>query len=127
MRATILIVEDDADTRGQLVTLLEGEGYAVDVATDGHAALTYLRSRPPPRVVLLKLAISAPDGWRFLAACRAEPRLARIPVIALADAGEALGPAALALGADDLLAKPVSPAALLITAARYRGGPAGAS
>jgi len=120
MRATILIVEDDADTRAQLVTLLEGQGYAVDVATDGHTTLAYLRCRPPPRLILLNLAIAAPDGWQFVAARRADAALARIPVIALSPAGDALRPAAVAVGADDLLAKPVDRDALLAAAARYR-------
>ena len=120
MRATILVVEHDADTRAQLVTLLEYEGYAVATAADGAGALAYLRSRPPPRLVLLNLAMSAPDGWQFLAQRRAEPEFARVPVFALSAPGEALRPAALALGADDLLAKPVNPAALLVAAARYR-------
>ena len=120
MHASILVVEDDADTCAQLATLLEGEGYAVGTATDGYAALTWLRTHPAPRLVLLNLALSAPDGWQFLTARRADAALARVPVIALSAAGPALRPAALALGADELLSKPVNAAALLVTAGRYR-------
>ena len=120
MRATILIVEDDADLSAPLATLLEGEGYAVDVATDHHTALAYLRHGPPPRLILLSLAPSAPDGWQFLAARRADAALARIPVIARSPAGKALRPAAVAVGADDLLAEPGDRDALLAAAARYR-------
>jgi hypothetical protein len=50
MRATILVVEDDADARAQLVTLLESQGYMVAVANNGHAALAYLCSQAPPCV-----------------------------------------------------------------------------
>ena len=120
MRATVLAVEGDADSCAQLVTLLEGEGYAVDTATDGYAALTYLRSRPPPRLVLLNLAIAADDGWLFLTARRADAALARVPVVALSDDGQSLRAAAVALGAAGLLVKPVDAAALLVTASRYR-------
>ena len=120
MHASILVVEDDADTCAQLATLLEGEGYAVGTATDGYAALTWLRTHPAPRLVLLNLALSAPDGWQFLTARRADGALARVPVVALSAAGKALRPAALALGADELLSKPVNAAALLVTAGRYR-------
>ena len=99
---------------------MSASGYAVDTATDGCAALTYLRSHPPPRLVLLDLALSAPDGWQVLPARRADGALARVPVVALSAAGKALRPAALALGADELLSKPVNAAALLVTAGRYR-------
>ncbi len=120
MRATILVVEHDADMSARLATLLEEEGYAVDVATDRHTALAYLRHGPPPRLILLSLALSALDGWQFLAARRADAAMARIPVIALSPAGTALRPAAVAVGADDLLAEPVDPDALLATVARHR-------
>jgi two-component system cell cycle response regulator DivK len=120
MRATILVVEDDDATRAQLVTLLEREGYSVAVTDDGHAALAYLRSQLPPCCVLLKLTMLADDCWQFLAARRSEPKLARVPVIALCAAAEKLRPAALALGAEQFLAKPVNHAALVVTVARYR-------
>ena len=120
MHAAILVVEDDSHTCAQLVTLLEGEGYAVGTASDGYAALTWLRTNVAPRLVLLNLTLSAPDGWQFLTARRADGALARVPVVALSAAGKALRPAALALGADELLSKPVNAAALLVTAGRYR-------
>jgi CheY-like chemotaxis protein len=120
MRAAILVVEDDPDSCAQILTLLEGEGYAVDTAADGYAAMTYLRSRPPPRLVLLNLAIAADDGWLFLTARRADAALARVPVVALSDDGQSLRAAAVALGAAGLLVKPVDAAALLVTASRYR-------
>jgi CheY-like chemotaxis protein len=120
MRATTLVVDDDADARAQLVTLLETEGYTVAVADNGHAALAYLRSQAPPCCVLLKMTMSASDCWQLLATRRAEPRLARVPVIALCAAGEALRPAAWALGAEESLAKPVNHAALVVALARYR-------
>jgi CheY-like chemotaxis protein len=120
MRATILVVEDDADARAQVVTFLEREGYTVAVTDDGHAALAYLRSQLPPCCVLLNLAMLADDCWKFLAARRSEPKLARVPVIALCAAGEALRPAASALGAEQFLVKPVNHAALVVAVARYR-------
>ena len=99
---------------------MSASGYAVDTATDGCAALTYLRSHPPPRLVLLDLALSAPDGWQFPTARRADAALARVPVVVLSGDGKGMRPAALALGAARLLSKPVNAAALLVTAGRYR-------
>ena len=99
---------------------MSASGYAVDTAADGYAAMTYLRSRPPPRLVLLNLAIAADDGWLFLTARRADAALARVPVVVLSGDGKGMRPAALALGAARLLSKPVNAAALLVTAGRYR-------
>jgi CheY-like chemotaxis protein len=91
------------------------------VADNGHAGLAYLRSQAPPCCVLLNLTMLAAGCWQLLATRRAEPKLiARVQVIALCAAGEALRPSALALGAEESLAKPVNHAALVGALARYR-------
>ncbi|HKI35746.1 MAG TPA: response regulator [Gemmataceae bacterium] len=119
MSPHILIVEDDSATRDALALLLAASGYATDTAADGHQALTYLRSHPAPGVVLLDLLMPVEDGWQFLAERHKDAALAAIPVLVLSAAGLALRPAALALGADDFLAKPASPEDLLAAIANY--------
>jgi len=47
----VLIVDDEAGTRAALKSLLETEGYAVDQAGDGAAALERLVEQPPDLVV----------------------------------------------------------------------------
>ena len=49
MRATILLVDDDAEIRELLELLLAGEGYAVLQAESGEAALDLLGPHHPRR------------------------------------------------------------------------------
>jgi CheY-like chemotaxis protein len=80
----VLVVDDDADLRQALCELLEEEGYRVQAAQDGAAALALLRASPTlPQLVLLDLMMPVMDGWQFREAQRADPRLSRIPVVVL--------------------------------------------
>ena len=51
-RARVLVVDDDPDVRGFVVTSLEDMGYEVDEAADGAAALAAFRKGTPDLVVL---------------------------------------------------------------------------
>src|SRR5262249_55915041 len=73
MRFDVLVVEDDAATRGALVALLGQQGYATAGARNGAEALAYLRAHAPPRVILLDLMMPVMDGQQFLWARRGEP------------------------------------------------------
>ena len=44
----VLVVEDTADIREVLLTLLEDEGFVVEVAHDGDAAIRLLETHSPP-------------------------------------------------------------------------------
>ena len=52
MPPLILIVEDDPDVLGLVVTMLTEEGYRVATAQDGEAGLTVARSDRPDLIVL---------------------------------------------------------------------------
>ncbi len=119
MPPQLLIVEDDSATRDALALLLSGAGYATATAADGREALTYLRSHPVPDLVLLDLLMPVADGWQFLAERAKDAALAAIPVVVLSAGGKSLRAAALALGADDFLEKPISPEDLLAAVGRY--------
>jgi CheY-like chemotaxis protein len=82
---TILVVEDDADVRGVLVSALEDAGYRVDTAADGLTALHGLRSHRPDAIIL-DLMLPAMDGRQFLRACRADAETRDIPVLILSAA-----------------------------------------
>src|SRR5262249_33978343 len=119
MRSHVLIVEDDAATRDALALLLELQGYGTALAHDGAEALAYLRAHAPPRLILLDLMMPVMDGQQFLWARRGSPPLEDIPAV-LCSAGRRIdGAAAQALGADDLLHKPVEPDELLATVRHY--------
>jgi len=89
--ATVLVVDDDADSRALLELALSIEGYAVVSAADGQAALRSAR-RHHPDVILLDLAMPIMDGFGFRAAQLRDPAIAVIPVICVSgrhDAKEA--------------------------------------
>ena len=57
-----LVVEDDADTRGRIRTMLERDGWAVTEAADGREGLE-LFATARPGVVLLDLTMPVMDGF----------------------------------------------------------------
>ena len=77
-----LVVDDDADTRARVRAMLERDGWAVAEAENGRDALDrYALIRPS--VVLLDLTMPVMDGFDFLAALRARPDGAEVPVVVL--------------------------------------------
>jgi len=76
----------------------------VAVASDAESALEEVR-RVPPSIITLDIKLPGVDGWDFLANAKADPDLARIPIVIVSMLDErARG---LALGAADYLVKPV--------------------
>jgi CheY-like chemotaxis protein len=60
-RGRVLVVDDHEDTRDLLLTILKTEGYDVDLAGDGDAAVRRYRERPAD-VVLMDLYMPRKDG-----------------------------------------------------------------
>ena len=100
---TILLVEDDEDTREALRRDLTGRGFRVEPAADGRTALRRWEARRPD-LVLLDLGLPDMEGARVLRRVRRE---AATPVVILSARGEeATKIAALEAGADDYVTKP---------------------
>ena len=79
---TIVVVDDEEVICETLKDVLEEEGYSVEVAGDGIAALEILRSMPSsPRMIILDLLMPRMDGNAVLTILRADPALADIPVV----------------------------------------------
>lgn len=76
----ILIVEDDAASRERLRDHLTMAGYAVTTAADGDSGLALAR-RERPDLVITDLILPGKNGFRFTAELKADPELARIPVM----------------------------------------------
>jgi DNA-binding response OmpR family regulator len=114
-RQPILVVDDDAKIVRLVRTYLERAGYRVVEATDGGAALAAIR-RDQPALVVLDIMLPELDGLSVLRALR---RSSRIPVIILSARGT-VGDRieGLEIGADDYLAKPFSPAELVVRVGR---------
>ncbi|HTQ03207.1 MAG TPA: response regulator [Polyangiaceae bacterium] len=80
---TVLVVDDDQDTRESLQEAFEEEGYTAVTACDGREALERLADRERrPDVVVLDLVLPILDGNRVYAAMQADPQLSSIPVVA---------------------------------------------
>jgi CheY-like chemotaxis protein len=78
----VLVVDDDADTRQRLRTVLERSGWSVIEAENGQAALAAIRERMP-QLILLDLTMPVMDGFTFLHALREEPNGRDVPVVVL--------------------------------------------
>ena len=106
MSFRLLLVEDERTLRVALRDAFVGEGYAVNVAADGHEARAALRDHRYDLVVL-DVMLPGPSGLELLRELRA--READTPVLLLTARGEegdkVLG---LELGADDYVSKPFS-------------------
>jgi len=78
----VFIVEDTADIRQLLASLLQAEGFTVDCADNGETALQALRgAAAPPKVILLDLMMPVMDGYEFLEEWRKDTQLSKIPVV----------------------------------------------
>ncbi len=108
---TVLVVDDDLDTRDALGERLASAGYEIAKAADGAQALAYLKRAAPPALILLDLAMPVMDGWQFLAERERDADLRAIPVVVISaqpDVEERI--TALHAG---FLAKPITIARLL--------------
>ena len=77
-----LVIDDDADTRARIRTLLEKDGWAVAEAADGREGLERFAAGRPS-VVLLDLTMPVMDGFEFLEELRARPDGGDVPVVVL--------------------------------------------
>ena len=104
-RPLVLVVEDD-DTVSEVVErYLEREGFGVEVAADGLAAVE--RFREDVDLVVLDIMLPGLDG---IEVCRRLRSRSPVPIIMLTALGdESDRVMGLELGADDYLAKPFSP------------------
>ena len=103
MAARVLVIDDDEKITGFLRRALAYEGYQVDVAEGGSAALS-LALKSPPDVVVLDVMMPGLDG---LEVCRRLRAGGQVPVLMLSARDEVVDRVqGLDAGADDYLAKP---------------------
>jgi DNA-binding response OmpR family regulator len=110
MQELILVVDDEPKVAQIARDYLEKNGFRVLTARDGVTALAMAR-RERPDLIILDLMLPGMDGREV---CRAIRRDSDTPIIMLtALAEESDQVAGLELGADDYIAKPFSPRALV--------------
>lgn len=106
MDSTILIVDDEYAGRETLQSILEGEGYRLEMAENGPQALEKAKQLLPD-VILLDIMMPGMTGFEVCQRIRSDPQIAEIPIIvltALDDRDSLL--TALKAGADDFISKP---------------------
>jgi CheY-like chemotaxis protein len=119
----ILIVEDDADTRGLLTNMLATKGFHAVAAEDGLEGLHLLRTvlnRAPdvPCLILLDLTMPRLSGHEFRRAQLADPRVAGVPIAVMSGSVD-LERSARDLGAVAVVPKPIDDQALLTVVRRF--------
>jgi two-component system KDP operon response regulator KdpE len=124
MGAHVLVVDDEPGIERAVRTILDRNGFQVEVAENGEQALESYRRRRPD-VILLDLGLPDMDGLDVLKEIR---KLGNTPVVVLSVRGrERDKVAALDFGADDYLTKPFGVEELLArlrVAIRHSLGPA---
>jgi two-component system sensor histidine kinase/response regulator len=109
----VLVVEDDEGIRGDILELLEGEGYLASGAQDGLAGVAAARAHLPD-LIICDIMMPGLDGFGVLDELRQDPVTATVPFIFLtAKADRSDVRRGMELGADDYLTKPVEQAELL--------------
>jgi signal transduction histidine kinase/FixJ family two-component response regulator len=105
-----LVIEDDDLAANLLRVQLEENGFEVVRCSSAELGRAFLADRRP-NVIILDILLPQTDGWQFLERLREEPEFAALPVVVVSIvADEHRG---LALGAAQVLQKPVSRAELL--------------
>ncbi len=118
----ILVVDDDNVLRASISRILEEEGYTVDNAADGAAALSIVE-QDPPDAILLDVMMPGMNGRQFLTELRGAAGQPRIPVVIMT-AMHGLSDRASEYGADDFVEKPFDVDELLnkVALALFRSG-----
>ncbi len=119
----VLVIDDNEDLRELMQVILAEGGYTVDSAPSGIIGLEMLR-RAPYELVLTDLFMPHQDGIETIGLLRKEHP--DVKVLAVSGGGRVSAShsyllTAMQIGADDVLAKPFEPEALLATARKLLG------
>ncbi len=117
---TVLVVDDDADSRSICSLYLQHHGYRVVEAVDGADGVRRARE-VFPALILMDVTLPVLDGWTATERLKGDPQTSSIPVVILT--GHALERdrmRALSLG-DGYLPKPCTPRRILEEVQRLIG------
>src|SRR3954452_5910693 len=121
-KSRVLVVDDEPQITRVLRTVLSSQGYQVQTAAEGQAALTSF-AEFRPELVITDLYMPHMDGLEL---CRRIRAVSAVPIIVLSVKGEEKAKVeALDSGADDYVTKPFGMDELLarVRAALRRGAP----
>jgi signal transduction histidine kinase/DNA-binding response OmpR family regulator len=114
---TVLVIDDESSVHDILRRTLDRYGFRTESASNGKEGLRMAR-KIRPQAITLDVMMPGMDGWAVLAALKADPELADIPVIMLTVVDNRN--AGYALGAADYLTKPIDRDRLAAVLLRYR-------
>ena len=81
--ARVLVVEDDEDIRGLIVARVKNGNHFVNNAGSADEALTMVRERGAPDIVILDVGLPGMDGLQLLVALREQLENPNLPAIFL--------------------------------------------
>lgn len=102
----ILVVDDLPDNYVLLQIVLEDEGYQVEVADNGRAALESIATHPPD-LVLLDVMMPEMNGFEVTRRIRQNPALPFIPILLVTGYSEPTPADGFDVGADGFIRKPI--------------------
>jgi CheY-like chemotaxis protein len=102
----ILVVDDLADNLFLLQAVLQAEGYQVELANSGCAALAHIEAAPPD-LILLDLMMPEMNGLEVTQQIRQNLNLPYIPILLVTAYEEANAAEGLNYGANDFIRKPI--------------------
>jgi PAS domain S-box-containing protein len=82
IKRSVLVVDDDSESRALLRHSLESDGWQVEEAFNGKNAIESINNRAPA-LILLDLMMPEMDGFEFVDAIKSQQNLADIPIIVL--------------------------------------------
>src|SRR5246127_4319200 len=110
-KRSILVVDDDKNTRDYLAAFLSASGYAVECLGSGDEAIQHLAAGHSPSMILLDIMLPGKDGIEVLSNVKAI--FPPIPIIILSGIGQIKTVVeAMKIGASDYLTKPFEEEAL---------------
>ena len=105
----VLVVDDQAINRELLTRRLEQDGYVVQTAGTGRAALDRLRTEAFD-LILLDVMMPGATGFEVLSRLKSDPRTRHIPVLMISALDEMQSVVrGIEMGADDYLTTPIDP------------------
>jgi two-component system cell cycle response regulator len=105
MGEKVLVVDDEFEIRDLLNEALKKEGYEVFLASAGEEAIE-LAKKETPHVILLDVRMPGIDGLEVCKRLKSEPKTQYIPII-MVTGYDGNKVAAIEVGADDFVNKPI--------------------
>ena len=108
MGTRIAVIDDDADLRKALSTMLRLDGHEVTGFADATDAIGQIEGGLPVDVIVLDLMMPIMNGWEFCTYRERSPVMKQVPVIVITARQSIVPP----VGVSQILLKPFDPQAL---------------